>query len=69
MKALCRSSLFILLLAALVLSSSCGSHGPVIRDAEAAQHVGQNVTVEGIVFAVFYSKHGNTSATVCAGAD
>jgi hypothetical protein len=32
----------------------------IIRDTEAAQHVGQNVTVEGTVVTVFTSKNGNT---------
>ena|SRR5258707_14890582 len=54
------SPLFIILLGALALSSSCGSDGLVIRDTEATQYVGQNVTVEGTVVAVFTSKKGNT---------
>ena len=32
----------------------------VISDTEAAQHLGQHVTVEGVVVAVFASKNGNT---------
>jgi len=32
----------------------------VIPDTEAAQHVGQQVTVEGVVVKVFTSKSGNT---------
>jgi DNA/RNA endonuclease YhcR with UshA esterase domain len=32
----------------------------VIRDTEAIEYVGQNVTVEGTVVAVFRSKNGNT---------
>jgi DNA/RNA endonuclease YhcR with UshA esterase domain len=31
-----------------------------VPDTEAAQHVGQQVTVEGVVVAVFTSKSGNT---------
>ena len=32
----------------------------VIPDTEAAQHVGQNITVESVVVKVFMSKNGNT---------
>jgi hypothetical protein len=32
----------------------------VIPDTEAAQHVGQHITVEGVVVKVFTSKNGNT---------
>ena len=32
----------------------------VIRDTEAAQHIGARATVEGIVVEVFTGKHGNT---------
>src|SRR6516162_6128504 len=32
----------------------------VVPDTEAAQHVGQHITVEGVVATVFTSKNGNT---------
>ncbi|HYY29991.1 MAG TPA: hypothetical protein VE860_18755, partial [Chthoniobacterales bacterium] len=36
------------------------AQGPVISDSEAAQHIGQKTTVEGVVTAVTTSGKGNT---------
>jgi DNA/RNA endonuclease YhcR with UshA esterase domain len=58
MKSLCR--LFILLLVGWLSAPLEAQTSTVITDTEAAQHVGQNVTVEGIVVAIFNSKRGNT---------
>ena len=48
-----------LLVGSLAISSSAQT-STVIPDTEAAQHVGQHVTVEGVVVKVFTSKSGNT---------
>jgi DNA/RNA endonuclease YhcR with UshA esterase domain len=52
------------LLFALIISScfiaSRGDAETVIPDSEAAQHVGQAVSVEGTITKVFKSKNGNT---------
>jgi DNA/RNA endonuclease YhcR with UshA esterase domain len=46
------------------LSLSCLTWGtqdlPVVKDSEAAQYVGKNVEVRGLVVAVYTSKKGNT---------
>jgi DNA/RNA endonuclease YhcR with UshA esterase domain len=42
------------------LSSPSWADTPIVSDSEAAQHIGQNVIVEGVVTAVFSSKKGNT---------
>ena len=55
-----RSSLFIVLLAGWFSTSLKAQTATVIPDTEAAQHIGQQATVEGIVVKVFTSKHGNT---------
>jgi len=60
MKALCRSCLFILLLAGWISAPAEAQTGIVIPDTEAAQHVGQKATVEGVVTAVTTSNKGNT---------
>jgi hypothetical protein len=60
MKTLCRSSLFIVLLAAWFSPLLEAQTITVIPDTEAAQHVGQQATVEGTVVKVFTSKNGNT---------
>ena len=60
MKTLCRSSLFIFLLAGLLSPSLRAQTATVIPDTEAAHHVGQQATVEGTVVKVFTSKNGNT---------
>src|SRR5258708_32076124 len=60
MKTLCRSWLVIVLLAGWFSAPLEAQTATVIRDTEAAQHVDQQATVEGIVVKVFTSKHGNT---------
>jgi hypothetical protein len=42
------------------LSTALAQTLTVIPDTEAAQHVGQQITVEGVVVKVFTSKSGNT---------
>jgi DNA/RNA endonuclease YhcR with UshA esterase domain len=43
------------------LASPSGAQTPVVvSDAQAAEHIGQNVTVEGVVTAVTTSRKGNT---------
>jgi hypothetical protein len=60
MKTLCGSSLLLVLLATWLAASLEAQTATVIPDTEAAQHVGQQATVEGTVVAVFTSKNGNT---------
>ena len=60
MKTLCRCPLFIVLLVGWLSATIEAQTAAVIQDTEAAQHVGQHVTVEGTVAAVFTSKNGNT---------
>jgi hypothetical protein len=60
MKTLCRSLLFSVLLAGWSPTPLEAQTGTVITDTEAAQHVGQKVTVEGVVVAVTSSSKGNT---------
>jgi hypothetical protein len=60
MKTLCRSLLLFLFLAASLLEPMNAQMGAAIPDSEAAQHVGQKATVEGIVTAVTNSGKGNT---------
>src|SRR6516164_2730297 len=60
MKTLCRSLLLVVLLASLLAASLEAQAATVIPDTEAAQHVGQQATVEGTVVAVFTSENGNT---------
>ena len=60
MKTLCRPSLLLVLLATWLAASLEAQTATVIPDTEAAQHVGQQATVEGTVVAVFTSKNGNT---------
>jgi DNA/RNA endonuclease YhcR with UshA esterase domain len=60
MKTLCRSSLFIVLLAGWFSAPLEAQTANIIPDTEAAQHVGQQATVEGTVVKVFTSKNGNT---------
>jgi hypothetical protein len=52
--------LFILLLVCWGSTPTEAQTGTVISDTEAAQHVGQEATVEGTVAKVFTSKNGNT---------
>lgn len=52
MKVLYRSSLFIMLIAAWFTTPVQAQTATVISDTEAAQHVGQKVTVEGVVVAI-----------------
>jgi hypothetical protein len=49
MKTLCRSSLFVILLTGWFSAPVEAQTGAVIRDTEAALHVGQQATVEGTV--------------------
>jgi hypothetical protein len=45
----------------LSLALDVGAQGlAVVKDSEAAQYVGKNVEVRGLVVAVFVSKRGNT---------
>ena len=60
MKTLCRPSLLLVLLATWLAASLEAQTATVILDTEAAQHIGQKATVEGIVAVVFTSKNGNT---------
>jgi hypothetical protein len=60
MKTLCRSWLLIILLAGWFSASLDAQTATIIPDTEAAQHVGQQATVEGTVLKVFTSKNGNT---------
>jgi DNA/RNA endonuclease YhcR with UshA esterase domain len=60
MKTLCRSWLFIALLAGWLSAPVSAQTASVIPDTEAAQHVGHQATVEGTVVKVFRSKNGNT---------
>jgi hypothetical protein len=60
MKTLCRSFLLLVLLASWLSASLEAQTATVIPDTEAAQHAGQQATVEGTVVAVFTSKNGNT---------
>lgn len=60
MKTLCRSSLFIVLLAGWFSTTVEAQTPTVITDTDAVQHVGQQAAVEGTVVKVFTSKNGNT---------
>ena len=60
MKTLCRSWLFIVLLAGWLSAPVSAQTATVIPDTEAAQYVGQQAAVEGTVVKVFTSKSGNT---------
>lgn len=60
MKTLCRCPLFVVLLVGWLSATVEAQTAAVIQDTEAAQHVGQHVTVEGTVAVVFTSKNGNT---------
>jgi DNA/RNA endonuclease YhcR with UshA esterase domain len=60
MKTLCRSSLFIVLLSGWLSAPVSAQTASVIPDTEAAQHVGQKTTVEGVLTAVTNSGKGNT---------
>ena len=59
MKTLSRS-LFLAVLFSGCLAALNAQTATVIPDTEAAQHVGQQATVEGTVVKVFTSKNGNT---------
>ncbi len=60
MKTLRRFSLFSALLVGWLPARLEAQTATVIPDTEAAQHVGQQATVEGTVVKVFTSKNGNT---------
>ena len=60
MKTLCPFWLFVVLLASWFSAPVDAQSATVIPDTEAAQHVGQKTTVEGIVTAVTNSGKGNT---------
>lgn len=53
-------SLFLVLLFSGFISSLQAQTATTIPDTEAAQHVGQQATVEGAVVKVYTSKNGNT---------
>jgi len=58
-----RESLFLIALSLFVSGSAINSRAQdlqVIKDSEAAQYVGKNVEVRGLVVAVYTSKKGNT---------
>jgi DNA/RNA endonuclease YhcR with UshA esterase domain len=57
---LCRSFLFAALLFGSLPLPLCTQTAAVIADTDAAQHVGQKATVEGVVVAVSSSGKGNT---------
>jgi hypothetical protein len=59
MKVLLRLLAYTLLLAAW-LPSPCPAESATVPDAEAAQHIGEHASVEGVVTAVSTSKRGNT---------
>jgi DNA/RNA endonuclease YhcR with UshA esterase domain len=59
MKTLSRS-MFLAVLSCGFLAALQAQTATVIPDTEAAQHVGQQATVEGTVVKVFSSKNGNT---------
>jgi hypothetical protein len=59
MKTLCRFWLFVVLLTGWFSGPVEAQSATVISDTEAAQHVGQQTTVEGTVVKVFTSKNGN----------
>jgi DNA/RNA endonuclease YhcR with UshA esterase domain len=52
--------LLLSLLALVVVCRPAGGQNAVIPDAEAASHVGETATVEGVVANVFTSRAGNT---------
>src|SRR5215469_117108 len=60
MKTLCRSLLVIVLLTGWFSAPAEAQTSTAISDIDAAQHVGQQATVEGTVAKVFTSKNGNT---------
>jgi DNA/RNA endonuclease YhcR with UshA esterase domain len=61
MKTHCRSWLLVLILFGWFSASSLDAQtATIIPDSEAAQHVGQKATVEGLVTAVTNSGKGNT---------
>jgi hypothetical protein len=58
-----RQSLFLIALSLFASGSaiiSRAQHLQVIKDSEAAQYVGKNVEVRGLVVVVFPNKNGNT---------
>ena len=59
MKILPRLLLFSGLICAFSLSVGLAQADTIISDTEAAQHVGQTVSVEGTITKVFKSKNGN----------
>ena len=61
MKTLCRFWFFVVLLTGWSSAPVDAQTATVISDTEAAQHVGQKVTVEGVVVAVFTTGQGSTS--------
>jgi DNA/RNA endonuclease YhcR with UshA esterase domain len=60
MKTLCGFWLLIVLLAGSCPTPLEAQTSAVVTDTEAAQHVGQKVTVEGVVVAITNSSKGNT---------
>jgi len=60
MRILSRPTILLVLVSGLWLKTNLSQAGPLIPDSEAANHVGQEVTIEGLVTKVFKSKNGNT---------
>jgi DNA/RNA endonuclease YhcR with UshA esterase domain len=60
MKAFLRLLMSVLFVTAPLASTSQGQTQVVVSDAQAEQHIGQNVTIEGVVTAVSTSRKGNT---------
>jgi DNA/RNA endonuclease YhcR with UshA esterase domain len=59
MKAFLRLLMCVLFVTAPLASPSLAQTPVVVSDTEAAQHIGQDVTVEGVVTAVSTSRKGN----------
>ena len=60
MRILSRATMLLVLVSGLWLKTNLSQAGALIPDSEAANHVGQEVTIEGLVTKVFKSKNGNT---------
>jgi hypothetical protein len=60
MKAFLRLLISVLFVTAPIASPARAQTPVVVSDAQAKQHIGQDVTVEGVVTAVSTSRKGNT---------
>jgi len=60
MRFLSRPTILLVLVSGLWLKTNLSQAGALIPDSEAANHIGQEVTIEGLVTKVFKSKNGNT---------